>query len=96
MGTWGLVGHLYCSDWFGGCSLHVRFDGVQASVGHGEGTTTFPLMQSERVKCRPKSAGAGASPALSERVDMYRSSAAARQELQERCKLHEKVRPLHS
>jgi hypothetical protein len=50
-----------------------------------------PHPQNEKIERRVRSAGAGASRALSERVHVYRTNAVARAELRERCLVHTKV-----
>lgn len=51
----------------------------------------FLFLQNDKIERRVKSAGAGASRALSERVQLYRTSPVARAELDERCMHHLKV-----
>lgn len=48
-------------------------------------------LQNEKIQKRVRSAGAGASRGLSERVNELRSNAVARAELHERCLVHMKV-----
>lgn len=48
-------------------------------------------IQNGKIERRIRSAGAGASRALSERVHEYRTNAVARAELHERCVAHMKV-----
>ncbi|KAF5828825.1 hypothetical protein DUNSADRAFT_17006 [Dunaliella salina] len=60
--------------------------------GKNKQFTEEEAYMNERIQRRVRSAGAGASRALSERVHMYRTNAVARAELHERCLMHKKVK----
>mmetsp|Transcript_11795 Transcript_11795/g.32137 ORF Transcript_11795/g.32137 Transcript_11795/m.32137 type:complete len:954 (+) Transcript_11795:177-3038(+) len=60
--------------------------------GKNKQFTEEEAYMNEKIERRVRSAGAGASRALSERVHMYRTNAVARAELHERCLMHKKVK----